>query len=73
MKKVDDNLIRYIREVQKFFSETRASKGQIYLFIVGIDDYDREEKLNWSKDETLFFLNMCKTHAPLKKKNVYSY
>jgi len=49
-------------------------KGQVYLFIIAINDYFFEEKLNTCKRDSDYLLNIFLNYSniDIKKKNIYS-
>jgi len=51
---------------------SHSKKGELYLFIVGINDYVKEGNLKYCMKESNEFINIFQNHIDIKRKNIYS-
>ncbi len=49
-----------------------STKGEMYLFVVAIDQYQKEKNLNHCKQEATEFIEIFHRHTQVKSKNIYT-
>lgn len=49
-----------------------SKKGELYLFIVGVNSYQKERNLNYCRNEANDFVDIFYRHNDIKRKNIYS-
>lgn len=68
------------RQLQKKYDLIKSSmdklenskKGELYLFVVGINSYLKERNLSYCKDDANEFINIFHKYNDIKRKNIYS-
>lgn len=69
----DDQLQKKYELVKSSMDKLEHSKkGEVYLFVVGINNYLKERNLNYCKDDAYEFINIFHRHNDIKIKNIYS-
>lgn len=68
-----ENLKNLYNNFQLTLNKKSHDKGELYLFIVSIDDYKKETDLHHCRSEATDFISYFYQAKHVKKKNVYSF